>query len=142
MESHHQEILRTILEADEIKSSPRYKALILMSRQANERREYESYCNRIRLCTNKIEKIKEAFPANHGMTYEQFLRSRTEPQVEQKAVPFVEKTEENLEKPLELEISEKPVELEKQEDGFESFEEKKVEDNTSTPLILEETDFD
>lgn len=139
MESHHQEILRTILEADEIKSSPRYKALILMSRQANERREYESYCNRIRLCTNKIEKIKEAFPANHGMTYEQFLRSRTEPQVEQKVVPFVE---EIPEKPEKLEKLEKLLELEKPEYDFESFEEKKIEDNTSTPLVLEETDFD
>jgi hypothetical protein len=124
MEAHHQEILQTILEADEIKSSPRYKALILMSRQANERREYESYCNRIKLCTNKIEKIKEAFPANHGMTYEQFLKSRLEPQVEQNVASFVEKIEEKVEYET------------------ESVAEKKDDDNTNTPLILEETDFD
>jgi flagellar biosynthesis chaperone FliJ len=95
-----------------------------MSRQANERREYESYCNRIKLCTNKIEKIKEAFPANHGMTYEQFLKSRLEPQVEQNVASFVEKIEEKVEYET------------------ESVAEKKDDDNTNTPLILEETDFD
>lgn len=80
MEEHHQEILQTILEMDSIRANPRYKALILMSRQSNEKREYESYCNKIRLLQNRVDKIKESFPNNYGKTYDQFLLEKNTPQ--------------------------------------------------------------
>lgn len=135
METQHQEILQSFLEIDEIRSSPRYKSLILMSRQANERKEYEVYSNKIRMHTNKIEKIKESFPNNYGMTYDQYLISRTNTEIDrQKKVDEVQISEPKAEAEVEpvIVVEQKNEELTVIPEDIELL----------IPQLTEDTDFD
>lgn len=88
MEVQHQEILQTTWEIDTIRANPRYQALILMSRQANERREYEIYCNKMKMYQTKIDRIKDSFPNNYGKTYDQFLHEKQVSSIKSSSPPL------------------------------------------------------